>query len=143
MKRVILLRLQGLPDRTLGALYVFNGVSRLGQFTTLEPPWLFNERGKSCIPPGAYVLSPRAPTDKVPYDHLIVGGTAPREAILMHRGNFPKNTEGCILPGMGFGAADSDGKPDVLQSTAAMNLLVQMIDGSVPFDIVDLTGRTA
>ena len=116
MKRAVLIRLQGLPDRTLGALYIFEGITRLGQFAVLEPPWLDNKRGESCIPPGCYRLAPRAPTQKFNYPHLIINGTAPREAILMHHGNFPIDTEGCQLSGMSFGSADSDGKPDVLSS---------------------------
>lgn len=140
MKRAVLIRLQSLPDRMLGVLYVYSGILRLGQFVTLEPPWHDNEKGHSCIPTGDYTLSPRNPTPKVPYPHLILGGTGPREYILMHRGNVPANTEGCILPGMGFGSADGDKIPDVLQSTAAMNLLVQMIDQTIGLRVVDLSG---
>lgn len=139
MKRALLVRLHSLPDRTLGNLYIFNGLAKLGQFTTLELPWRDNEVKRSCIPEGDYRLSLRVATPKFPYPHLWVHDTEPRQAILMHRGNFPKDTEGCILVGMGFGSADGDGLPDVLASTVAMNQLVQLIpEEPIPFTVIDL-----
>lgn len=139
MKRALLVRLQALPDRTLGNLYVFNGLMKLGQFTTLELPWRENEKNRSCIPEGDYRLSLRGPTDRFKYTHLLVHDTAPREMVLVHRGNFPKNTTGCVLVGMGFGNADGDKIPDVLSSEAAMNLLVQMIpEEPIPLTVIDL-----
>jgi hypothetical protein len=139
-KRALLVRLQSLPDRMLGALYIFNGLFRLGQFTVLEPPWKNNRRGESCIPTGDYTLSPRAPTKKFNYPHLLLGGVPDRDFILAHRGNFPSDTEGCLLLGLSFGSADGDGLTDVLSSTSALNVIVQMIPDPIPLKVVDLTG---
>jgi hypothetical protein len=124
----------------LGALYIFNGLFRLGQFTTLEPAWRANRRGESCVPTGDYTLSPREPSRRAPYPHLILGGVPNRDLILIHRGNFPDDTAGCILVGLSFGSADGDGIPDVLSSTSAMNVLMQMVPDTIPLKVVDLTG---
>lgn len=125
MKTVYLLRRQAEKDRTLGVLQIFDGLTMQAKFTTLEPPWLNNAANKSCIPAGIYTIKPRH-TPKYG-DHLIVEGTEPRECILCHKGNFPSNTEGCILIGMGFGDLDKDKKNDIINSQAAMGLLVQFI----------------
>lgn len=63
--------------------------------STCEPPWLDNQKNISCIPPGIYELAP--------YNSLRFGKTYKilfvpnREGILFHKGNFPEETEGCIL----------------------------------------------
>ena len=67
-------------------------------FQTLELPWKENKTKISCIPEGTYEtrwhLSPRFGWCYKLFD---VPG---RSEILIHHGNYPKNTEGCILLGM-------------------------------------------
>lgn len=71
---------------------------------TLEPPWMNNEQFVSCIPPGVY----RAVWQKSPghgwcYGLLNVPG---RTEILFHAGNYLRDTEGCILPGLSRAIGD-------------------------------------
>lgn len=67
---------------------------------TLELPWRFNKKNKSCIPPGTYICrkynSPKYGRT------FIVKDTTGRKYILFHPGNWKKNTKGCILVGESY-----------------------------------------
>lgn len=79
-----------LPDRTVG---------KLGKFCTLERPWLNNQQKISCIPEGEYrVLRDRAGRYQCFRIDLVPG----RTNIEFHAGNYPSNSEGCILVGSAF-----------------------------------------
>jgi hypothetical protein len=125
MIRLILNRLEKLDDRTLGRLIVFNGLNIVGTFATLELPFRNNEKSKSCILSAFYTVEPR--TSPKYGKHLIVNGTTPRELILMHHGNYPRDTEGCILVGADFGDIDKDGRLEVTASKTAMKKLVALV----------------
>ena len=71
---------------------------------TLEPPWKNNEKNISCIPCGLYQcefhISPKfGPTYQVK-------GVPDRTHILFHKGNYTKNTKGCVLVGEQFERTD-------------------------------------
>lgn len=82
-----------------------------GEFAchTLENPWKNNERRVSCIPEGTYRLGLRTEGGwderagkKFPAMHkgmIELQDVPDRTFILMHWGNYPKDTEGCILLG--------------------------------------------
>lgn len=125
MKRLVINRLAKLDDRTLGRLIVFSGLDIVGTFTTLELPFRNNEKQKSCILSAFYTVEPR--TSPKYGKHLLVNGTAPRELILLHHGNYPKDTQGCIIVGTGFGDIDNDTKLEVTSSKAAMKKLVELV----------------
>jgi len=59
MKRLLLMRLEKLDDRTLVRLIVFVGVEISATFTTLELPWNNNKKNESCILSGYYTVEPR------------------------------------------------------------------------------------
>lgn len=68
------------------------------KFAILELPWLNNLKMVSCIPPGIYCCKVKdSPSRGKVYEVTDVEG---REHILIHVGNFPRDTEGCILIGM-------------------------------------------
>lgn len=125
MKRLLLMRLQKLDDRTLGRLIVFNGTEIEETFTTLELPWRNNERNNSCILSGYYTVDPRE-SPKFG-KHLIINNTSPREVVLLHQGNFPSNSSGCVLVGTGFGDFDKDGRREITESKRAMRRLVELV----------------
>ena len=94
MDKLILYR--GAPNMvcTIGSA-MLNG-RRL--FYTLELPWNNNQPDKSCIPPGVYTCEwDESPSKGWCYHVRSVPG---REHILIHIGNYPHNTLGCILPGL-------------------------------------------
>jgi len=90
---------------------------------TLENPYLDNQRNISCIPEGEYPVRLRYPRESATreYLHLLVQDVPNRDYILFHRGNFPKDTRGCILLGQGT-------QQDVVNnSTLAMDLVMKEI----------------
>ena len=135
MKRLVLLRLDERPDRTLGRMFVFNGVFEVAHFFTLELPDRDNRRNISRIPAGKYIIEPHvSPTLGDCFRLLDVPG---RDAILVHAGNTPDDTRGCILLGLRLGDVDRDGTPDVVNSRAALQLLGQFVREQAQLVIVE------
>jgi hypothetical protein len=109
----------------------FSKVSTLGELflngermcDTLENPWIDNQRNISCIPEGEYPVRLRYPRESGTRDylHLLVQEVPNRDFILVHRGNFPSQTQGCLLVGIGT-------EQDVVHnSVLAMDLLIKEI----------------
>ena len=104
---------------TLGELFL-NGERMCD---TLELPYKDNQRSVSCIPSGRYKVRLRYPRESATrnYLHLLVQDVKDRSYILIHRGNKPSHTQGCILVGLGS-------QQDVVHnSTLAMDLLIKEI----------------
>lgn len=121
--RLHLVRTHHLKDRTLGTLYVIRDNSVLFELKTLELPWNDNKRNASCIPTGTYPISRRHSAKY--QNHYIIENTGPRTYILIHYGNFPKDTDGCILVGTDHKDIDYDKIPDVINSKLALNKLLE------------------
>lgn len=62
---------------------------------TLELPWLNNEPNASCIPPGQYNVQQFQSTEHGQVWEIM--DVPDRSAILLHEGNFPSNSRGCII----------------------------------------------
>lgn len=96
-------------------------------FATLELPWLNNLKIVSCIPPGVYCCKQiESPSRGRVYEVMDVEG---RDHILIHIGNFPRDTEGCILIGMQAGGNM------ISNSKVALAKLFEITDGE-PFALV-------
>lgn len=85
---------------------------------TLELPWYDNQVNASRIPPGRYVGRMRTHTSRV----LQIDDVPGREGILIHVGNYPSDTHGCILVGL------EEGYGMIRKSRAAMDLLLQALE---------------
>ena len=119
MINLLLIRDTFSKESTIGELFL-NG-ERLCD--TLENPWLDNQRNISCIPEGEYPVRIRLPRESATRDyiHLLVKDVKDRDYILFHIGNFPSQTKGCILVGLGS-------KQNVVNnSRLAMDLLMKEI----------------
>ena len=90
---------------------------------TLELPYLDNQRSISCIPAGEYKVRLRTAKESSTRDylHLLVQDVEGRSYILVHIGNFPKDTKGCILVGQ------SRQQDRVNNSRLAMDLIVKEV----------------
>ncbi|OCG71911.1 hypothetical protein A9G43_03935 [Gilliamella sp. Occ3-1] len=89
--------------------------------STLELPWLNNQRQISCIPASIYqcdiVNSPK-------FGRVYQVKDVPnRSHILIHAGNWTKDTQGCILVGM------SNNDTQLFESKKALNLLMNELNG--------------
>ena len=103
----------------LGELYL-NGERMCD---TLENPWLDNQQNISCIPAGIYDVRLRLARESASRDylHLLIQDVPNRSFILIHRGNFPSQTQGCVLVGLG------SQQNAVNNSVLAMDLLIKEI----------------
>lgn len=91
---------------------------------TIERPWLGNAANISCIPVGEYQCVIRqSPRFGKTYHIQAVRG---RSYILIHAGNLPSHTHGCILVGMKSGHLN--GQPAIFQSRKALRLLMNHMD---------------
>ena len=135
MKKLVLTRLSSDHTCTLGMLSVYDGLQKQAELRTLEPPWYNNATGKSCIPEGKYQVRPRSTQGRG--DHLILIDVQGRSFILIHSGNFPADSTGCVLVGMRFSDLDSDGKLDISASREALHILTSLVQEPAMLTIVD------
>ena len=77
--------------------YVVNGTSKT--VATLELPWKDNKKEVSCIPSGFYTNVKQFSSTGHLGKWLEIPNIPGRDNIRFHRGNYPKDTEGCILVG--------------------------------------------
>jgi hypothetical protein len=98
MPTYILQRLSSSDKCTLGVMKDENNVPFI---TTLELPWLDNKDNISCIPAGIYECE-RYKSPKRGYVVFLLKNVPDRDFVEIHIGNFPKDTDGCILIGMSF-----------------------------------------
>ena len=106
MKKAILIRTKDDGHQTEGKLMVYDEDNIIFSCAAIEPPWKENRRLVSCIPPGTYIVKKRySPRHK---HHFHIQDVPGRTWILIHAGNFRRNTTGCILVGK-FYVRDIDG----------------------------------
>lgn len=115
--------------QTLGRMVLFEGSKIILQLYTLELPDLGNQQNISCIPEGKYevhrIYSPKF--GKCFHLQDVPG----RSEILIHKGNYNKDTHGCILVGMCRADINGDGVTDVIESSLAMDKLQNVITEDV------------
>ena len=116
---LLLIRDTFTDESTIGELFI-NGERFCD---TLELPYRDNQRSISCIPSGNYKVRMRYPRESATRDylHLLVKDVPNRKFILIHRGNKPSHSKGCILVGM------TSQHNFVGNSTLAMDLLLKEI----------------
>ena len=94
--------------------------------STMEPNWLDNRIGLSCIQEGVYDVHYLKKSASGKYkDAYHVVGVEGRTGILIHKGNVASDTQGCILPGRRHGKLG--GRKAVLDSSGAFRDLHKLV----------------
>ncbi len=138
MKKIkaLLLRLNSNAFQTQGILQLFVEDQKIFEAKTLELPWRDNARRLSCIPTGDYVaqkhVSPKF--GECFYIQAVPG----RSEILIHKGNYHRDTLGCILLGKAFQDIDGDGNKDLVNSAAAVIELLAIAPAGFELSIREL-----
>lgn len=115
-----------LDFQALGELRVYdNDNVMIKTFFTVEPPWKQNRTDISCIYNGRFRLVKRWSEQYGNHFHIV--DTYGRTVVLIHVGNYRKNTKGCILPGKGFVDIDKDGHLDTTSSGDTMKELNKLM----------------
>ena len=122
------------PQQTEGVLYVIDDNKIIFDCKTLELPWENNERRISCIPDGNYKCVKRV--SKKYGHHWHVLDVENRSLILIHHGNYNRDTLGCILVGKEFKDINKDGLEDVTSSVSTMNKLRKLLPDEFELEIV-------
>lgn len=118
MKTAALVRYSFLNICTFG---VMSSGSRI--YHTLELPWLKNKRNISCIPDGEYICHYMHKSSSGKYKNVYhVQDVKGRTGILIHSGNIPAHTKGCIIIGRKRGTLASC--PAVINSKSALSSFV-------------------
>ncbi len=111
------------------------GVMNYGSFRcfTLELPYKDNQKNISAIPEGTYkcnkTVSPKFG------DCIAVEGVVGRTYIRIHKGNYTRQIEGCILPGESIADIDNDGTPDVTSSVKTLTKLLAVLPDEFELEI--------
>lgn len=129
MKTKIVLDSWSQHDCTLGRLWV-DGF----QCFTLELPWQNNMRNISCIPEDFYLVTKHKSPNHG--DVLKLHDVPNRTHILIHAGNFTRNTQGCILVGDGIKYLDGDTIPDVTNSKKTLTKLLASVPESALLEVM-------
>lgn len=129
-------RMGSTPWGTFGRLRMPDGWS----VATVEPRWLNNAKGESCIPAGDYQMAMRgsqmvARTSgnvfKVGWE---INGVPGRDLIMIHPGNWQEDSNGCVLVGRDHQIVN--GKPGISASRAAFADLMARLSKNEEWRIV-------
>lgn len=134
--KLVLERYSSSEVQTIGKLF---GVSEVGHIVfecdTLELPWKDNKTDISCIPTGTYTVKRRY--SKKYKNHLHITEVTDRTHILVHAGNYNKDTKGCVLVGK-LGYLNNDDIVDVVSSKKTLKKLLNIIESqSIELVVVD------
>lgn len=120
--------------QTLGRAEVYIDGELVFDCHTLELPWLDNQRNISCIPVGEYHCKKRYSQRFENHFHIL--NVPNRSYILIHHGNYFRDTEGCILVGRTIADIDGDGYRDVTHSKQTMAKLNELLPDEFDVKII-------
>jgi hypothetical protein len=122
------------PYQTKGLFLVLNEGRVVTKSVTIEPPDNGNQKYTSCIPEGKYeVVKYNSPKFGKCFHVLNVMG---RTDILIHAGNYKRDTKGCIIPGYCYSDLDGDGNMDVCESKKTVEVLLGLLPEKFELHII-------
>lgn len=120
-----LIRLVQEDKQTLSSLLFYDDdVNLLLSKKALELPERNNQRSISRIPAGKYTCKLRY-SQKYKW-HFHLQDVEGRSLILIHFGNYYRDTRGCIIVGNNFKDIDNDGYRDVTSSKKSMKKILKI-----------------
>lgn len=134
--RLVLLRTSTNEKQIIGNAMLLNnqGVSVLN-LATLELPFIYNSKNISAIPLGKYVVIPRYSAKHKHHFHIT--NVAGRDLILLHSGNYFRQTEGCVLVGLNHKDLDGDGYLDTTNSKLQLSRLLSYCPNGFILEIIE------
>lgn len=120
-----------LATETLGSWY--NDGKLIAK--TMELPWKDNANNVSCIPEGTYKVVREKTSPKHDYPHLRILNVPKRNGILVHKITYVSGLLGCVGVGSAFQDLNKDGVPDIVGSTAALELLYASLPDEFELEI--------
>ena len=121
-------------DQTRGRLWIMDDHGLRINCVTMEQPWNENRRNISCIPTGRYTVVKRW-SEKYKY-HFHIIDVPNRDLILIHPGNYNRDSKGCILPGEKFYDIDQDGLKDVTNSRKTFDMIMSELQDVNEFELM-------
>lgn len=153
---LLLLRHESMPWGTFGKITLPSETSEFDDnvvvnmaeqsHVTLENPWVNNKKKVSCIPDGVYDMKMRtsAVVKRASGGAYSKGwevkGVPGRTYIMFHPGNWPEDTEGCIMVGKEY-AMISD-KPGISDSRASFQAFMGRMEELYPDGEASITIKT-
>lgn len=135
--KAVLIRLEDNDEnQSLGAFYLFDGIYLKFQGKSLELPDRGNKKMVSRIPEGTYTVKRRS-SQKFG-EHFHITGVPDRKYILIHVGNYYRQTHGCVLLGQNFVDVNGDGSLDVTISRPTMEKLLEVAPEGFELRVVDV-----
>ena len=133
--KATLTRVQSDSKQTLGEFVLYSECDDLFNCKTLELADKGNQARISRIPAGTYTCVLRtSPKYGVTYHVTDVEG---RSYILIHWGNYHKNTKGCLLVGKAFHDINGDGYRDITSSKKTFKDLMRIAPKTFELTIID------
>ena len=125
----------GTETQTLGRLHIYDGLNKVFECVTLELKYFGNlqriSRIQSTKPGKPYRVRKRwSPKHRMHFHVLDVEG---RSYILIHRGNYYTQIEGCILVGDKFMFINGDKEIDVANSSKTLEKMLDLLP--IEFDL--------
>ncbi|WP_052444062.1 DUF5675 family protein [Flammeovirga sp. OC4] len=136
--KAILIRSIDDTKQTLGHLLLFDKEKKVFESKTIELPWRNNQRNISCIPTGLYKVVPwNSPRFGKCFKIFELDGkeVRGRSDILIHVGNYNRQTRGCVLIGRFFRDIDGDGSKDVTSSRKTLEHLQSSLKEEIELTI--------
>lgn len=133
--KAFLLRLDQDDKQTLSEIHFYNGTEHLLTVKALELADRNNQTSISRIKAGCYKCELRW---SATYGwHFWVKDVEGRTLILIHIGNYYRDTRGCILVGNSFTDIDGDGYRDVTSSRTTLKRILDLPGNDFQLKVVD------